>query len=124
MTRSQTKKLKPIEENLDEDDIETILMNTIPTNAQLTTITPKSALSKHYLSTGHSFKPNDFHILLVDQHRYRLLIKESLMIKQKNPALNSTERSLPLYIYPDAILNTNQNHTKTPPHKSRRPLGE
>ncbi len=38
-----------------------------------------------------------------DQQRYRLLIEESMLIRQREPKLNGTGRSLPLYIYPDGL---------------------
>jgi hypothetical protein len=117
MTRSQTKTIKTIKQKLEEDDIDDILSNTVPVNTNKADSGPKSALSKHYVSTGHVFTDKDFQILLSDQHRYRLLVKESLLIRQRSPKLNGTDRSLPLYIYPEgfekqdpAISNIN-NHT-------------
>ena len=64
---------------------------------------PKSALTKHFVSTGHAFTDKDFKILLSDRNRYRLLIKESLLIRQREPKLNGTDRSTPLYIFSDGI---------------------
>jgi hypothetical protein len=103
VTKSQTGKIKTIKQNLEEDEIDIILSNTMLVGTKETDSGPKSALSKHYVSTGHVFTNKDFQILLSDHHRYRLLIKESLLIRQRNPKLNGTDRSLPLYIYPDGL---------------------
>jgi hypothetical protein len=104
-TRSRTKKIILVKESLKDDVIEQILNTTRPVEKPNTNLLVKSALTKHYISTGHIFSNTDFKILLSDQHRYRLLVKESLLIRQKNPQLNGTERSLPLYIYPDGLAN-------------------
>jgi len=104
--RSHTKKKTTIKQNLQEDDVEQILMNTRPAEKPNNNHTAKSALAKHYLSTGHIFSDTDFKILLSDQHRYRLLVKESLLIRQRGPQLNGTDRSLPLYIYPDGLTQS------------------
>jgi hypothetical protein len=103
MTRSQTRKIPIIKQKLEQDDIDQILLNTTPVDKKESDLIPKSAISKHYISTGHIFTNKDFQVLLSDPHRYRLLIKESLLIRQKNPILNGTDRSLPLYIYPDGL---------------------
>jgi hypothetical protein len=111
-TRSRTKKTISVKETLQDDVIEPILNTTRPVEKPNTNLLVKSALTKHYISTGHIFSNTDFQILLSDQHRYRLLVKESLLIRQRNPQLNGTERSLPLYIYPDGLAN-NQMATCT-----------
>ena len=67
------------------------------------TIIPKSAIAKHYVSTGHVIKTEDFKILLVEKHQYPLLIKESLVIRDKQPILNKNEHSVPLYVFPEGI---------------------
>jgi len=113
VTRSQTKKTSTITHKLEEDDIDHLLLNTIPVDEQDKIVTPKSALAKHYVSTGHLFTDKDFQILLSDQHRYRLLINESLLIREKNPKLNGTDRSLPLYIYPAGIEKKRTHTSKT-----------
>jgi hypothetical protein len=104
-TRPRTKRIISVKESLQEDVIEQILITTTPVEKPNTNLHVKSALTKHYLSTGHIFSDTDFKILLSDQHRYRLLVKESLLIRQRDPKLNGTERSLPLYIYPDGLTN-------------------
>ncbi len=103
MTRSQTNKTLAIKDTLTQDDIDEILMNTIVVAKKEDDLVPKSAMSKHLVSTGHVFTDKDFQILLSENHRYRLLVKESLLIRRTNPVLNGTDRSLPLYIYPDGI---------------------
>ncbi|CAF1688688.1 unnamed protein product, partial [Adineta ricciae] len=49
---------------------------------------PQSALGKHTFKTTHSINFDDIQILNQDQRHYRLLIKESLQIRSKKPALN------------------------------------
>lgn len=113
ITKSQTRKLKPIKQNLDATDINEILKTTTSVVKNETNLIPKSALTKHYVATGHVFRDNDFKILLSDRHRYRLLIKESILIRQKEPKLNGTDRSIPLYIYPDGVHHSNE-HVRKP----------
>ena len=114
------KKTISIEKNLQKDVIQQNLTTITLVDNSNNTQNAKSALAKHYLSTGHIFSHTDFQIILSDQHRYRLTVKESLLIRQRDPQLNRTERSLPLYIYPDgltnkqkAISNINNRNIKT-----------
>jgi hypothetical protein len=107
---SHANKAPTISAHLQKTVVDGILLNTIPAPNPHNLI-PKSALAKHYVATGHLFTNKDFKILLTDQQRFRLHIKESLLIKQKQPQLNRTERSLPLYIYPDGIQKTNNNQS-------------
>ncbi|CAF3951738.1 unnamed protein product [Rotaria sp. Silwood1] len=113
ITRSKTRKkssIKPDPKKLDPDEI---LQQGIPVDKTANQMIPKSALTKHFVSTGHAFTTNDFNILLSDRHRYRLLIKESILIRQREPKLNGTDRSIPLYIFPDGIpKNANKAYTQ------------
>lgn len=98
-TTTKSKPLPSIKQNLPQEDIDIILSTVNPILQDESYQKTKSALSKHYIASCHQFNAQDFKILLNDNHRYRLLIKESLLITQRKPTLNTTERSIPLYIY-------------------------
>ena len=105
ITRAKTRTLSKIPQSLPEEELDQILTETTSVQATKKARMPNSALTRHYLATGHLFTDQDFNILLADPHRYKLLIKESLLIKKTRPAFNGMERSLPLYIYPDGPVN-------------------
>ncbi|CAF4449483.1 unnamed protein product, partial [Rotaria magnacalcarata] len=46
---------------------------------------------------------SNFHVTWQDNHPYRLLIKESLLITAYKPELNKTTHSVPLVIFPDGL---------------------
>ncbi|CAF4174541.1 unnamed protein product, partial [Adineta steineri] len=71
----------------------------IPTN--LFDYKPKSALGKHAYRTRHLINFTDINILKQDTIPYRLLIKESIQIRSKQPKLNGTDTSVPLYVFPE-----------------------
>lgn len=106
---THTRKAPTISANQQKAIIDGILLNTVAAQKKKNHMVPKSALTKHYVATGHEFSGKDFKIVLSDQHRYRLLIKESLLIRKRQPKLNGTDRSLPLYIYPDGIQEKEKN---------------
>ncbi|CAF3940416.1 unnamed protein product [Rotaria sp. Silwood1] len=111
MTRSQTKKVQSIKIDSKKVETDELLESVIPVDKNANNTILKSALTKDFVSTGHAFTTDDFKILLSDRHRYRLLIKESILIRQREPKLNGTDRSTPLYIFPDGIpKNTNQSY--------------
>jgi hypothetical protein len=97
------KKTKTIPLNLPQDDIDELLSQLTLVDSVKKPLVPKSAMTRHYLKTGHIITKHDFRIILSDAHRYRLIIKESLLIRQKCPKLNGTDRSLPLYVFPEGI---------------------
>jgi hypothetical protein len=105
MTRSQIQKNQAKYQGLRKDMIHETLKNTTVIKENKKPLLPISALAKHYVIRNHLFKQNHFKILLNDKYRYRLLIKETLLIKKRKPALNATDRSLPLYIYADGLEN-------------------
>ncbi|CAF4574610.1 unnamed protein product [Rotaria sp. Silwood2] len=72
--------------------------------------TPKSAVGKHVKQTAHSIDFKNVQILDQDSLPTRLLIKESLQIRDKKPILNATDTSIPLYVYPEG---TNERSTTT-----------
>jgi hypothetical protein len=114
IARSQTRKISSIKPDPKKVDTDEILQNAIPVEKKANNMIPKSALTKHYVSTGHIFAEKDFKILLSDRNLYRLLIKESLLIRQREPKLNGTDRSIPLYIFPDGIpKNTKKTYNQS-----------
>ena len=59
----------------------------------------KSAVSDHLLECNCSIDFDHFDILASDANRFRLLIKESLLIKRDQPQLNKTIKSFPLKLF-------------------------
>ncbi|CAF1482424.1 unnamed protein product [Didymodactylos carnosus] len=102
VTRSQTGSLPLRTEKLDAAEVEKTC-STLCDLKQNTAYTPKSARSKHYLTTGHAITGNDFGIVLRETHLYKLLVKESLVIRAIAPSLNGTDRSVSLYVYSNGI---------------------
>ncbi len=66
----------------------------------------KSAVKQHEEETGHRIDWKNFHVVTQDNHPYRLLIKESLLIKAYEPELNRTTHSVPLIVFPDGLPKT------------------
>ena len=58
-----------------------------------------SSLAQHEKDTDHHINWADFQVVWGDNHPYRLLIKESLLIQAYKPELNRTTHSVPLLIY-------------------------
>ena len=58
-----------------------------------------SSLAQHTKDTGHKIDWANFHVVWGDNHPYRLLIKESLLIQAYKPELNRTTHSVPLLVY-------------------------
>ena len=56
----------------------------------------QSAVSDHLLECNYSINFDYFDILGSDGNKFRLLIKESLLIKRNQSQLNETIKSLPL----------------------------
>ena len=54
------------------------------------------AVSDHLFECNYSIDFDHFDILASDTNRFRLLIKESLLIKRDQPQLNKTIKSFPL----------------------------
>ena len=59
----------------------------------------KAAVSDHLLECNCSIDFDHFDILASDAHIFRLLIKESLLIKHDQPQLNKTIKSFPLKLF-------------------------
>ena len=58
-----------------------------------------SAVSDHLLQCDCSISFDDFDILASESNNFRLLIKESLLIKRDKPVLNRTIKSFPLKLF-------------------------
>ena len=56
----------------------------------------KSAISDHIFLNGHDVSFEDFTILLTENSRFQLHLKESLLIKRGKPELNKSIYSYPL----------------------------
>ena len=56
----------------------------------------QSAVSDHLFECNCSIVFDHFDILASDENRFRLLIKESLLIKRDQPRLNKTSKLFPL----------------------------
>ena len=59
----------------------------------------ESAVSDHRLQYDCVNSFDDFDVLASDTNNFRLLIKESLLIKQDKPILNRTIKSFPLKLF-------------------------
>ena len=59
----------------------------------------ESAVSDHRLQCDCVFSFDNFDVLVSDANNFRLLIKESLLIKQDKPILNCTIKSFPLKLF-------------------------
>ena len=60
------------------------------------TISKQSAVSDHLLEYNCSIDFDHFDILASDANKFRLLIKESLLLERDQPQLNKTIKSFPL----------------------------
>ena len=58
-----------------------------------------SAVSDHLLECNCSLDFDHFDILVSDANKFRLFIKESLLIKPDRPQLNKTIKSFPLKLF-------------------------
>ena len=59
----------------------------------------QSAISDHLLECNCSIDFDHFDILAFDINKFRLLTKESLLIKRDQPQLNKTIKSFPLKLF-------------------------
>ena len=115
LVKPSRKKTITVSNNLPENDMKDLLSQTTPVESVKLPFVPKSAITRHYLKTGHIITKKDFRILLPDAHRYRLLIKESLLIRQNNPILNGTDRSIPLFVFSEGNPYRQINSKNKPP---------
>ena len=59
----------------------------------------ESAVSEHRLQCDCFISFDDFDVLASDTNNFRLIIKESLLIKQVEPSLNCTIKLFPLKLF-------------------------
>ena len=59
----------------------------------------QSAVPDHLLECNFSIDFDHLDILASDANKFRLLIKESLLIKRDQPQLNKTIKSFPLKLF-------------------------
>ena len=59
----------------------------------------ESTVSDHLLQCNCSIDFDHFDLLASDTNSFRLLIKESLLIKHDKPVLNCTVKSIPLKLF-------------------------
>ena len=59
----------------------------------------ESAVSDHRLQCDGVISFDDFDVLASENKNFRLLIKESLLIKRDKPFLNRTIKSFPLKLF-------------------------
>ena len=75
------------------------IIRTINLNGKRLKCVKQSAVSDHLLQCNCSIDFDHFDILASDANRFRLLIKESLLIKRDQPQLNKTIKSFPLKLF-------------------------
>ena len=56
----------------------------------------QSAISGHLLDCNCAINFDDFRILATDYNKFKLLLRESLLMKRDKPILNRTIKSFPL----------------------------
>ena len=59
----------------------------------------QSAISDHLLQCNCTINFDDFSILATDCNKFKLLLRESLLIKRDKPILNRTIKSFPLELF-------------------------
>ena len=59
----------------------------------------QSAISDHLLQCNCAINFDDFSILARDCNKFKLLLRESLLIKRDKPILNRTIKSFPLELF-------------------------
>ena len=64
----------------------------------------ESAVSDHLLQCDCAIDFDHFNILASDTNSFRLLIKESLLIKREKPVLNHTFKSFPLKLFDESVF--------------------
>ncbi|CAF4919608.1 unnamed protein product, partial [Rotaria sp. Silwood1] len=62
-----------------------------------------SALHQHAIEHQHKINWDEWKIITTDPNWYRLRVRESLHILEKQPELNKTVSSVPLIIYPEGL---------------------
>ncbi|CAM4986705.1 unnamed protein product [Rotaria socialis] len=65
-----------------------------------------SSIKKHIIETGHNMDWRNFNVVCQENHHYRLLVKELLLIQVHQSELNKTTHSIPLIVFPDGLSKT------------------
>ena len=69
-----------------------------PTGKRLKNMKDSTVLD-HLLQCNCTIDFDHFDVLATDASKFSLLVKESLLIKRDNPALNRTAKSFPLELF-------------------------
>jgi hypothetical protein len=64
---------------------------------------PESSISRHEQQTGHHMDWDRFKVVWQDSNSYKLLAKESLVIKAYDTPLNRTTHSVPMLVFPEGL---------------------
>ena len=59
----------------------------------------QSAISDHLLQCNCTINFDDFDILAAESNKFKLLLRESLLLKRDKPILNTTIKSFPLELF-------------------------
>ena len=59
----------------------------------------KSSIKDHCLLSGHMCSSEDFTVLNSESHKFKQLIKESLLVTKDKPLLNKKVKSLKLELF-------------------------
>ena len=77
--------------------------HTTTTKERTKNVDSSSAIAEHEEKNGHHMDWKNFRIVWRDNIVYRLLIKESLVIRAYEPRLNRTTNSVPLLVFPEGL---------------------
>ena len=77
--------------------------HTTKTKERTKNVDSSSSIAEHEESTGHQMDWKNFRVVWRDSNVYRLLIKESLVIRAHEPRLNRTTHSVPLLVFPEGL---------------------
>ncbi|CAF1484669.1 unnamed protein product [Rotaria sordida] len=111
ISETTTENIEQVRLLIDDDPYITIEATTT-TSSSITTLLDntnndkkidKSSIHQHEKETGHRMNWSNFQIVWQDNHYYRLLIKELLLIKAYEPELNKTTDSVLLLVFPDGL---------------------
>ncbi|CAF1427756.1 unnamed protein product [Didymodactylos carnosus] len=119
ITRSQTRSLFVSVKKFESDAVEELLKELC--SPKLKPMRPnerKAAVGKYLAATNHAFTNSDFKVVLREKQKYKLLVKESLVIRATSPVLNGTDRSIPLYVYAHRLESNSWDKKWIPPKVS------
>ena len=76
------------------------------THTNPTTRKADTGISRHEQQTGHKMNWESFKVICQDSNRYKLLLKESLVIQAYETKLNLTTHSVPMLVFPEGLPRT------------------